>query len=206
MSLEKKALESEIKYVEEIKKSQENLKQIRHDLRNHFLVLSGLLENEDISSAKKYLRKTMKQQEMITDFYTSDPILNYILNEKLTIAEQSEIQVNTSIFISENVKIDYDIIAIIVGNLMDNAIEACTRNNGKGKDITVIIKQFKSDLFIEINNAYLVNERYTRKERQSAGIGIKSIRSLVEKNGGIYHTWTEADRYFASIVLFDVYE
>ena len=90
--------------MEEIKKSQENLKQIRHDLRNHFLVLSGLLENEDISSAKKYLRKTMKQQEMITDFYTSDPILNYILNEKLTIAEQSEIQVNTSIFISENVK------------------------------------------------------------------------------------------------------
>lgn len=150
--------------MEEIKKSQENLKQIRHDLRNHFLVLSGLLENEDISSAKKYLRKTMKQQEMITDFYTSDPILNYILNEKLIIAEQSEIQVNTSIFISENVKIDYDIIAIIVGNLMDNAIEACTRNNGKGKDITVIIKQFKSDLFIEINNAYLVNERYTRKE------------------------------------------
>ncbi|EME3553140.1 GHKL domain-containing protein [Enterococcus faecium] len=204
--LEKKALESEIKYVEEIKKSQENLKQIRHDLRNHFLVLSGLLENEDISSAKKYLRKTMKQQETITDFYTSDPILNYILNEKLTIAEQSEIQVNTSIFISENVKIDHDIIAIIVGNLMDNAIEACTRNNGKGKDITVIIKQFKSDLFIEINNAYLVNERYTRKERQSAGIGIKSIRSLVEKNGGIYHSWTEADRYFASIVLFDVYE
>lgn len=101
ISLEKKALESEIKYVEEIKKSQENLKQIRHDLRNHFLVLSGLLENEDISSAKKYLRKTMKQQETITDFYTSDPILNYILNEKLTIAEQSEIQVNTSIFIRE---------------------------------------------------------------------------------------------------------
>lgn len=45
---------------------------------------------------------------------------------------------------------------------MDNAIEACTRNNGKGKDITVIIKQFKSDLFIEINNAYLVNEIYKK--------------------------------------------
>ncbi|EOA3396907.1 GHKL domain-containing protein [Enterococcus faecium] len=45
-----------------------------------------------------------------------------------------------------------------------------------------------------------------KKGRQSVGIGTKSIRSLVEKNGGIYHTWTEADRYFASIVLFDVYE
>ncbi|ECB9828921.1 sensor histidine kinase [Listeria monocytogenes] len=206
ISLEKKALESEIKYIEEIRRNQNNLNQVRHDLRNHFLVISGLLEDNNIPSAKKYLIKTLDQKDTKSNFYTTDSVLNYILNEKITEAKLLNIEVSTTIFVSENIKIDFEILAVIIGNLLDNAIEACSRNKKTKSDISVILKQFKSDLLIEINNSYSMDELYTRKERQTAGIGMKSIGSLVDKMGGLYHYWTENDRYFVSIVLFNVYQ
>ncbi|TFJ76088.1 hypothetical protein CKN94_04430 [Carnobacterium maltaromaticum] len=88
ISLQKKALESEVKYIGEIKKNQLNISYIKHDLKNQYLVLLGLLNREHTNEAKNYILNSMNQLDHHSNFYTSDSVLNYLLNEKNSIAKK----------------------------------------------------------------------------------------------------------------------
>ncbi|MGE7943440.1 sensor histidine kinase [Lysinibacillus xylanilyticus] len=209
ISIQKKALESELKYIEEVKKNQLNIKAIKHDLKNQFLVLLGLLDREATEEAKDYLMSSMSSIEGLnqqSNFYTNDSVLNYLLNEKISIAKKEQIDFKVKIFLSEKISIDNDILAIIIGNLVDNALEACIRiKKSEDKEIFLVIKQFNRNLLIDISNTFDPLETKSRKDRQNEGIGVRSINALVEKNGGLYKHWIENKKYFVSIVLFDIY-
>ncbi|MGY3186509.1 two-component system sensor histidine kinase AgrC [Lysinibacillus sp. TE18511] len=206
ISIQKKALESEIKYIEEVKKNQLNIKAIKHDLKNQFLVLLGLLDREATEEAKDYLMNSIEGLNQQSNFYTNDSVLNYLLNEKISIAKKEQIDFKVKIFLSEKISIDNDILAIIIGNLVDNALEACIRiKKSEDKEIFLVIKQFNRNLLIDISNTFDPLETKSRRDRQNEGIGVRSINALVEKNGGLYKHWIENKKYFVSIVLFDIY-
>ncbi|EPI00497.1 hypothetical protein D920_00860 [Enterococcus faecalis 13-SD-W-01] len=205
ISLQNKALDAEIKYFEEVKKNQLALKELRHDLRNHSIVLLALLQENKLKEATRFLQESMSISEPKTDFYTSDNILNYLLNEKKITAQKKMIAFDIHVFLSEKTSIDSNILAIIIGNLTDNALEACSRINGKERSISLIIKQIKNDLLIDICNTFDPDEKNNRKIRQTEGIGLRNIQALVQKPGGVYNNWTEGNSYYTSIVLFNIY-
>ncbi|MEB2300362.1 GHKL domain-containing protein [Lysinibacillus xylanilyticus] len=206
ISIQKKALESEIKYIEEVKKNQINIKAIKHDLKNQYLVLLGLLDRKATEEAKDYLMSSIEGLNQQSNFHTNDSVLNYLLNEKISIAKKEKIDFKVKIFLSEKVSIDNDILVIIIGNLVDNALEACFRiKKSEDKEILLVIKQFNKNLLIDISNTFDPLETKSRRNRQYEGIGVRSINALVNKNGGLYKHWIENKKYFVSIVLFDIY-
>jgi two-component system sensor histidine kinase AgrC len=205
ISLQHKALDAEIKYIEEVKKNQLALKELRHDLKNHSIVVLALIQQNKLNEAMQFLQESMAIPELNDDFYTPDSILNYLLSEKKLIAQKKQIRFDIQVFLSENTTVDRDILAIIVGNLIDNALAACSRYTKKERSISLVIKQIKNDLLIDIRNTFDPNEKITRRNRQLEGIGIRNIHALVQKNGGAYNYWTEEDRYHASVVLFNIY-
>jgi signal transduction histidine kinase len=205
ITLENKALESEVKRIEALKISYRKNKAIQHDINNHFLVVLGLIEADNISEAKHYLQDTLKSAEMTSHYYTSDNILNYLLNEKIGIAHQNNIEVASTVFLSKEVSVNRDILAIVLGNLMDNAISACMRLANQKRKINLTIKQQNKDLMIDITNSFDAKEIETRKQRQIDGMGRRNISRLVKKMGGIYQFWTEEDEYFVSIIFFNIY-
>lgn len=206
MMLQNKALESEIRYIDQLKRNQQDIQEIRHDLKNRFLVVLGLIEKNDLIEAKEYLQQSIGAIESPSNFYTTDSVLNYLLNEKISYAKIQGISFDTNVFLSENTRIDNDILAIIIGNLIDNSIQACLRGSAtKQMDISLRIKQFDNDLLIDINNSFNPSEFESRKNRYVEGIGIRSISTLVDKLGGIYKHWTEGDRYFSSVIILNIY-
>ena len=106
----------------------------------------------------------------------------------------------------ERIKLDNEILAIIVGNLLDNALEASIRvKDNSNKKIELHIKEFKGNVLIEVSNIFDCNEIKTRKKRQSDGLGIQSIQNVINKYNGIYKKWILNDLYTVSIILLNIY-
>lgn len=206
ITLQNKALQSEMKYISEIKKSQLALRRVRHDLKNRSLVLLGLIDQNHLDEAKEYLKKTVNSISSSNTFYTNDLVLNYLLNEKNAIAQQNHIKFNIHAFISKQINLDNDILSVLIGNLIDNAIEANLRLDSEdtNKYVTIVIKQFKKDLLIEISNPFNIEEKKTRWRRKIEGLGLKNVESIVERYHGLYSQKTENDIYTVSIVLLNI--
>jgi sensor histidine kinase regulating citrate/malate metabolism len=85
------------------------------------------MEEQNYLQVQKNLEKLSKSIQKPTTIYTPNLILNYLLNEKIKVAKENNIRFNHDIFISEKVQLNTDFFAIVVGNLIDNALQACLR-------------------------------------------------------------------------------
>ncbi|MED3801038.1 GHKL domain-containing protein [Lysinibacillus xylanilyticus] len=204
---QKIVFESELNFFKQLKHSQSKLYSMKHDLKNQYLVLLGMLSQGDTAGAEKYLQNSIQKIEHIDYFFTNNYVLNYLLNEKKSIAENNGITLKVKSFIPEKVTLDNDIFAVVLGNLIDNSINAVGRlSNSKEKEISLLIKQFDNNLLIEISNIFDTAELQTRKNRRFEGIGIKNVKRIVEENGGIYNQWIQDNQYIVSILLLNVYD
>ncbi len=166
-----------------------------------------MLSQGDTAGAEKYLQNSIQTIEHIDYYFTNNYVLNYLLNEKKSIAERNGITLNVKSFFSEMIKLDTDIFAVVLGNLIDNSINAVLRlSNSKEKEISLLIKQLDNNLLIEISNVFDTAELQTRKNRRFEGIGIKNVKRIVEEHGGIYNQWIQDNQYIVSILLLDVNE
>lgn len=202
---QKIAFESELKFFKQLKRTQSKLYSMKHDLKNQYVVLMGLLSGGNIAEAKKYLQSSIQEIEHLDYFYTNNYVLNYLLNEKKSIAESNGITLNIKSFLPEKTNIDTDIIAVVLGNLIDNSLNAVLRLSNSGeKKIALFIKQLDNKLLIEISNVFDTNELNTRRNRLFEGIGIKNVKRFVEEYGGIYNQWVQNNLYIVSILLLNV--
>ncbi|WP_028543318.1 sensor histidine kinase [Paenibacillus taiwanensis] len=199
--------ESELNFFKQLKQSQSKLYSMKHDLKNQYVVLMGMLSQGDTAGAEKYLQSSLQKVEHTDYFFTNNYVLNYLLNEKKSIAESNGISLTVQSFLPENIDLDTDIFTVVLGNLIDNSLNAVLRlPNSKDKEISLLIKQFEKNLLIEISNAFNPVELKTRKNRRFEGIGIKNVKSIIEENGGIYNQWVQNNQYIVSILLFHVYD
>lgn len=199
-------IKTELKVIEQLKISETQLRTMRHDLRNQFIVLLGQIKNNEIHQAEEYLVSSLDNLNNTVGFYTNNYILNFLINNKKLIAEKYGITFVIDILLPEKIKLDNEILAIIVGNLLDNALEASIRlTNNSNKNIELHIKEFKGNILIEVSNIFDCNEIKTRKKRQSDGIGLKSIQHVIDKYNGIYGQWVSNDIYTVSIILLNIY-
>ncbi|WP_198400955.1 sensor histidine kinase [Brochothrix thermosphacta] len=205
ITLSKNALIAERRLLDEVKKNRTNVLKLKHDLKNQYLVILGLINNNKTHEAKNYIKNSLQILEPPLSMYATDGVLNYLLSDKLNRAKEKNIEVCHQIFISKHLKIDNDILAIVLGNIIDNALEASNRLEKKRRQINVTIKQFQNDLIIEVSNNFNSEELITRQSRKTAALGMKNIDGLIADVGGIYRHWHENDRYYVSIVLFNVY-
>ncbi|WP_019637693.1 sensor histidine kinase [Paenibacillus fonticola] len=204
---QKMVFESELKFFKQLKHSQSKLYSMKHDLKNQYIVLMGMLSQGDTAGAEKYLQNSIQKIEHIDYFFTNNYVLNYLLNEKKSIAESIGITLNVKSLLPEKINLDHDILAVVLGNLIDNSLNAVGRlSDSKEKEISLLIKQFDNNLLIEISNVFDLVELKTRKNRQFEGIGIKNVKRIVEENGGIYNQWIQDNQYIVSILLLNVYD
>lgn len=205
ITLSKNSLESERKLLEEVKKNRTNVLKLKHDLKNQYLIVLGLIESNKLYEAKEYIKDSFQILEPPLTMYASDGVLNYLLSDKLSYAKKNNIDVTHQVFISKNITIDNDVLAIVLGNIIDNAIQASKRIEKDKRKMSVVIKQFQDDLLIEVSNTFDAKELSTRLLRKTSGLGVKNIDSLIKEIGGIYRQWNEDEKYYVSVVLSNVY-
>ncbi|WP_279403865.1 GHKL domain-containing protein [Secundilactobacillus kimchicus] len=158
-----------------------------------------------MTKQKNYLQATTDQLNVRQKFYTRDIILNYLLNDKHELANQANIKFEIKVLLSEQINVDKDILAVLIGNLIDNALEASKRlPNQNEAEISLVIKQFEDKLLIDIKNHYNPGEVVTRRRRKYDGLGTSNIKRIVSNYNGLYKQWTETNVYLVSIILLNI--
>ncbi len=190
-----------INYLETMKQQeQENYKlltltynqvrEFKHDIENQFLVLSDMLENNDIASAKEYIVKLDSFVKYANrPCYTGNNAVDSIVNIKGSLARSYSIEFICKVNIITGIKADELELCRIIGNGLDNAIEGCQRVTDPKKHIMISITEDREKLFIVITNtsekvdtSSLVS---SKKDSGLHGVGISSIRSSVDRLGGL---------------------
>lgn len=191
-----------------MKKSQESFIFLRHDMKNHIYSMKMMLKNGRQQELSNYLSNTLAHIDLKCEYVrTGNFDIDSLLNYKIYLAEKEGIHIEIDISIPEKLNIDVFDLNIILGNLLDNAVEAV--RNSADKKITLKIQLDKSILYIRIDNQYdgklNVNNGNLisiKKDSQYHGIGLNSIRNAIEKYEGIMDIDYTANLFSVSIMLY----
>ena len=193
--------------LEVIMESQNRVRALRHDMKNHILALQVLVQKKEIEETNKYL-DSMKNfmtnpQEYVK---TGNDMVDSLLNYKIQKANEVLNVVETKISIPELSLRSFDL-NVLLGNLLDNAIDASMQTEAKKLKIT--IKLDKGILFLHICNSCqrIVGERRnfletTKEDKVNHGIGLKNVRRIVEKYHGDIEFLYENDSMETDIMMY----
>ena len=198
--LDKEQLQFQLRETQQSQEEYQRLQSLRHDLKNKHLTLLALLE-ENPDEAREYLHSLTDSISGKQTFYSKNPTINFLLNQKLHDVED-EIKLEIDCFVPQELSIQPDILAVILGNCLDNSISACLRLTDKSeRTLALNIRYFQQNLFISINNTFNEQEQETRKTRQRDGWGLRNVDALVQEYQGTVNRFKENGRYRTEILL-----
>lgn len=198
--LDKEQLQFQLRETQQSQEEYQRLQSLRHDLKNKHLTLLALLE-ENPDEAREYLHSLTDSISGKQTFYSKNPTINFLLNQKLHDVED-EIKLEIDCFVPQELSIQPDILAVILGNCLDNSISACLRLTDKSeRSLALNVRYFKQNLFISINNTFNKQEQRTRKTRQRDGWGLRNVDALVQQYQGTIKRFKENGHYRTEILL-----
>lgn len=192
--------------VEEVQHIYMTMRGWRHDYHSHLQSLKVKLNQGQIEEATKYLDELETDLNDIHQIVESGNVnVDAILNSKLSLAITQEIDVNVKVVIPKELPLSDIDCCVLLGNLIDNAIEACEKVEGK-KFIRLYIGIFKKQLYMSITNATnevvrKFDEEYISKKRGNHGHGLKRINKVVEKYNGFVNRKNEPGVFVCEIML-----
>ena len=180
----------------------------RHDYHNHLQSLKGYLSLNQVEQMKNYLNELETDLDSIDTLYHSGNLqLDSILNAKLAIAEKGQIRIHCDASIPPQLHVSDLDLCVILGNLLDNAIESCRKiKDPDERFIRVYIGILKKQLYISITNATseTVKQRtdhYFTTKRGDHGHGLKRVDQVVKKYDGYLNRQNEPGIFATEIVL-----
>lgn len=184
-----------------VNESQKKIRFLKHDLNRHIQKLKLLSEKENMQAIVQYLNE-MEDAAVIKQEYvkTGNEDVDSLLNYELSLAAEFGTEVICDVNLPENLNISSFDMTIILGNLMDNAIEAL--RHSKRKQMKVNIRLYKGIIRIDLENTY--DPAYRKKhDGREHGIGLLSIENTLQKYHGKLDSHTEKNRYYTTVVFYN---
>lgn len=196
--LEKDALENiKENYYKALQREQKTVRTIRHDMKNHLLTVQAMIGKKDYNKANDYLINLTSSSAFEKGRQISkNNTINAILDNKLDLMEEYKIEFDYRISVPEKLEISDIDLSSLLGNALDNAIEANLKADNRKVifrlrvDKGLFMLQIKNPLGenpLEKNGTFLT----TKKDKKHHGIGLSSIRETVLKYGGNISTIVE---------------
>lgn len=193
---------------ERLLQNDEQLRRFRHDYKNHMIVVTSLLNAGLTDEAKEYL-ETIKVSSGMGEkkFLTGNFVADAILNNKLSLAEEFDIELSFSGVIPDQ-GVDHADLCTVIGNLIDNAIEGVERFPGKryvrvraavrnGFLTLTVINPVEKRVPIRNNRI-----RTTKSDAGNHGIGLKNVAAAVKKYNGNMVLSCDDSQFTADATMF----
>ncbi|MBS5933813.1 MAG: GHKL domain-containing protein [Clostridiales bacterium] len=189
-----------------------NLRSLRHDMNNHIGVIYGLLDTKQYNKLKSYLNGIYKNLQEANDIIiVNNEILSIILNNKKHLANEKMIQLVTWIEVKDFILTEIEICSLI-GNILDNAIEATEKVPFDAIDIDREIKfvcvEKEEGWYIDCKNPFvevpLITEEglmTTKKNKESHGIGSRTMQDIIKKYNGTLEYSTDDINFIVKIFI-----
>ena len=169
---------------------------LRHDMKNHIIALSGLLESKDYRKMAEYLDTMEHNGNLSGGEMTGSTAVDAILYQKGTYAEQNNIPWECDVTIPKACGINEFDLCVLFGNLLDNAIEACERMQDiEARFINIMANAVKGCFLLEIKNS-------THMENpEKHGIGLLNIDDVVRNYNGVMDIEVKDGVFTVSILI-----
>lgn len=176
-------------YYEDMERYQEQIQDIRHDMKNRLATLYDAAGEGDSSMVTAALEEMLDDISLTEDIiYSANPVLNSILKIKAAKARENGIKTEIQAFIPKRISIETGDMGVLYGNLMDNAIEACCGMEQKERFLVFETKYQEGNLIILVKNSKTGEENRglatTKTDKRKHGRGIRTVRKVAEKYGG----------------------
>lgn len=191
----------------ELRELHQNVRQLKHDMKNHLMVMTSYLNSEEYDQARAYTSELLdKFSTMHSYIETGNVLLNHILNEKLSYAKSMGILVKAEIENLAFAKMDRMDFSALLSNMLDNAIEALLREKeeelSQRLQMQVVISAQRGYETIcvknQISDSVLVknpNLETSKEEKDLHGLGVGKIKAIVAQYGGMADFYEE-DNFF----------
>ena len=192
---------------QEIKDIYMNMRGWRHDYHNHIQVIKAQMALERYPEVNAYLDELEQDLDRVDTYVKSGNLMaDAILNSKLSIADRQQISIKCKAELPQQLSISDIDLCVILGNLLDNAIEACEKIETDRRFLRVYIAVNKKQLYISIQNSAKeeldFNERnYISTKRGNHGLGMKRVKLLVDKYEGFLNLQNEPGIFAAEISI-----
>ena len=189
------------------RQTQEMLSAWRHDYQNHINIVYSLLKKGDVDRARIYIEKmNCSNHEEEQSINCGEVILDVILSAKIKRAKTSGIRFEHEVLLTNPLPLEENELTTLLGNLLDNAIEANLKVAEEKRFIEFRMKSIKDDYYILIKNRF--NKRLTIKGKNLVsdkvnyghGIGMKQAKKVLNRVGG-FLDWESQDDIFVLKVI-----
>ena len=188
--------------------SEQNLRQFKHNVNNQLEIVKILIEKGNVSELKKQVDDIMNEKksgELICT--TGNVVVDGLLNYKLGILKQADVEVRTELEIPKQVFINTKDLTILLGNLLDNMIDALIPMQ-TNKICSVRMKYSKNRLLMHFANTYekeVIHENGRivsgKSDAKEHGIGLTSMQEVVNKYHGYMDVHHENNIFSVNIIL-----
>jgi len=193
---------------------QKTMSEFNHNLRYQYITLSGLLENQEIDKAKKYMADKIGEVdfEKSSGDITIDAMINHY---KQRIREKLNMALKIRIPIIAGLKIEEELLASTIGNALENAIDACLHLEEQKREIAISMSVTSDQgLFINIKNPYRIKPviekggkfATTKAEKSSHGFGLSSIYESIPAHVGQISIKYDEDIFDFSVLFYNAFK
>lgn len=180
----------------------------RHDYRNHIQVLKNYAEMGDMEAVKGYLDELAEDLNTVDlALKTGNKMTDVILNSKISLARSKDIQVRADAHVPMTLTTAQIDLCIILGNLFDNAIEACLQLPSKERMIRIYMEMKNTQLYISFTNTTAQkkqkkeNGRFASTKGGGHGYGLVRIDTIIERYQGYIRRGSEDGAFTTEILL-----
>lgn len=206
-------------YLKNVEEQYQRTRELWHDLKNHISLLSLLLQEEKYERMADYLRIFGDDVDSLTlPVKSGNPVVDALLADKVARAKKEDIQVELSLCDLTRLSLKPDEICSLLGNLLDNALEA-NRQVAEGRFLSVECREGTKGYYIKVQNAaagsaesslgagegqafsMLQSRKSDRRNQVGHGLGIRSMERIVHANGGELAVERTESRFTAVVRL-----
>lgn len=179
----------------------------RHDYHNHMQSVKAYLAMNNLAEARAYLDALEQDLEDINLLFNTGNInADAVLNAKISLAVKKGIKVDYKAVVPKTLAVSDIDLCVVIGNLIDNAVEACEKVEPERQFIRLYIGILQKQLYLSVSNATCetvrkFDEQYISSKRGNHGHGLKRINKIVDKYGGFINRKNEPGVFVTEIML-----
>lgn len=199
-------------YYAEVENMYRTMRGWRHDYRHHIQALKFHMSRNEYDEVNGYLDMLDDDLTNVeTVLKTGNRMTDAILNSKLSLAKDKNITVKADATVPVNLSVNELDLSVILGNLLDNAIEACSQLPEEKRLIRIYITTKGSYLYLSVVNTAAgkkknkLADRFLTSKGEGHGFGLSRIDAIVKRYGG-YITRASEDEAFSTEVLLPAQE
>ena len=167
-----------------------------HDFRNHIDVVHHYLLKADAAEAAHYIENLRSPiQGIAQTVWIGEEALDYLINSKIALAISANIQADTNIEFPRHTNIQSADLVAILGNLLDNALEAAGNAEDSLRFMRLTIRRIHEMLIIKVENGCGAapietdgNLQTSKTDKFLHGWGLQSVRTAAKRYDGTVET------------------